>query len=47
MKTKFWFDTGKNLQDNKDLKNVGYGTHNAWSRTPTPPLTNCAWLWVG
>lgn len=24
-KIDFWFDTGKNFQDNKDIKNMGYG----------------------
>lgn len=30
------FDIGKNFQHSKKVKNVGYGTQNAWIRTPTP-----------
>lgn len=40
-KIDFWFDTGKNIQDNKDIKNIGYWTQNPWIRTPTPPRKNC------
>lgn len=40
-KRDFCFYIGKNLQDNKDIKKVGYGTWNAWNKIPTQPLTNC------